>query len=755
MLPGSLSSADVRQFKTTVLVNGVARPVLGWSVSRDLVGSLPEQVAATGGVSQATGNIQWGSLSPVSDRTVNPWNSSSGWIPTEGDRVQIIVSDGFTDWSRFVGVIDSSSGDESGGLSSKIVDRIDDLSAIVNIPALVNTMPPLDSGDPWRRIGISNLHYLNTAMRKAGFNSTPSVGFGVVLDAPFQGSVWPLIGDIRVSHSLTNVEYPPTGEFAPWGASRSNVYAVYEPFGPRSASEPVQLTLMRTEFHTGVAYLRCAYGASTLELRINATTVQGRVNDTVVASLPFVGNGVVQLLLKGGNLTLKTSGGGAETFSADIGTTAVMGDITVAGDEDARIAGVMVSHPPNTSAEFRELNYTPNGKINTGTMHSGSIALPAVTSTPAHELLNEIGEALLRPFWIDELGVLNCIASDVLFNAPSVQTLTTLDDIRTLSWSRDLLGVRSQIHAKYLWPSVTARRVPSVTVHEGSSSTVLATGDTDEVIIEPGADEDWVLVDDSPLVAGLGDFTDINKGVGSLVGGIYTDGVNEEWASAPTVNKLNTSLTRLGANQWALKSEAKTLASGFQVELRTVSPEYAVGTSLYPYMWGHELPIIRAKAKITWTERELPAITAGAVGPIYEHDFGPWGTGDDPNGTGVVDGISNFIAEKVTKPAAVINSMGVGYDPRRQLSDVITISSPTFFGVQLKCLVVGVSESADKDGYTQELAVRIISVETTFTTYEQFAKAWGPTANYNNFAAAWGATATYNDFNNDPLKGTY
>lgn len=754
MLPGPLIGSSVNALVSRVIVNGIQRDALAWSIDRDIVGDLPTQVVAAGGVAQASGSITWASQSPVTTKMINPWNASSGWIPVEGDRVQIIVGDGVREWTRFVGVIGSSSGDNRGGLVSEIIDRFDDLSAIVNIPALANRMPPLAEGDPWRRIGLSNLHYINTAMRNAGFYTTPGPEFGCVLDAPMQGSMWPLIGDVRVSRRLSTPDLPPVGQPAPWGASRSDTLVIYEPHSPRSGSSAVQLTLMRTAQHNGVGFIRCSYGDKLVELRLTPATAWARINGVPVASVPFTGDGTAQVLLKGATVTVATSSGASASAEAALGSTAIMGDITVSADADSRIAGAMVSHPTQPWHELRSVNYTPTARINVGTMHAGSVVLPAVTNTTARDLLDDIGGKLLRPFWINEEGVLMCIASDVLRSGEPVQNLTTLDDLRTLSWSRNLLSVRSEVRAKYLWPAINARQTASVTVFEGSSLTTLLTGDTEDLVIEPGANEDWGLVDDRPLIAGLGSFEGINKGIGSLVGGIYTDGVTEEWASTPT-ERLTSVMQSLGANKWVLKSTAKTLAAGKQVALRTVSSAGATGTTLYPYWWDRELPLIRAKFQIKWTERERTPTIAGSFGPTYEHDFGPWATGEEADGTGVVDMITSFIAEQVTSPSAVINSMRVGFDPRRQLGDVITVSSPNLLGVTLRCLITAISDSAGPDGFSQVLSVRIISARSTYTTYSDFAHAWGPAASYDQFAAAWATLSTYEDFNRDPLRGTH
>lgn len=753
MQAGTLKVSDVQMFTSRVLVNGVQRPHLSWSVSREITSDLPEQVVGGGGVTQATGSIEWADASDVSNGTLNPWNPSTGWIPREGDRVQIFAGDGVDEWSQFVGVIDSSSGSIGGDFASKIVDRIDDLSELVNVPALMTGMPPLTDTGTWRRVGVSSLFYLDSALRAGGFYTTPKAEFGAVLVAPFQGSRWPLIGSVVSCVRLSNSSQAPPADSAPWGSSSYDMTALYRPSTARPASTPVQLTMLRAPAHNGIAQLRAIYGSNSVELRFSATQVLGYVNGALVASITASTFTTAQLLYKDGTLTLKTDTGLTGTGTAAIGTTGLMTSILVSADASARIAGIQVSHPTASNHEFASIGWRPSASINVGLMHTGSLALPAVNNTPAIDLISDIGEKMLRAFWIDELGVARIVASDRLYESPPVQTVTTLDDVRSLDWERSLLGARSRVRVTYENPTITSRSVSSVEVWSASESIVLGTGDQHEVVIEPPSGEDWVLVDASPLILGLTYYTELNKGIRSFIGGVYTNGVEEKLASANDVQKLDVSMTSLGASKWALKFTAKTMEAGWQVELRTMSPEFVGATGLFPYWWGRELPIIRAKAKVTWDQRERTPSIAGTIGPVLTHDCGPWATagGDD---TSVIDAIGSFIAEQVTQPRSTITGLRVGFDPRRQLGDVIIIGSPNFLGVNLKCLIVGIDNEASGH-FTQSLKVRVISVETTYTTYDQFAAAWGNTANYDSFAAAWGSVATYDDFNEDPLKGTY
>lgn len=754
MQAGTLAGGDVQSLTSRVLVNGILRPVLSWSVDRDIVGDLPEQVVAGGGVKQADGRVTWASPADVDGGALNPWNRSTGWIPVSGDRVQIFVGDGESEWQQFEGVIDTSSGVIGGGLESSLIDSRDKLSAQVNLPALMNSMPPLTSGGEYRRVGLSSIFMLNTVLRKSGFYSTPAPEFGCVLDVPMISSNWALVGETDICYRTTAPDSAPESGASPWGTSRFNFTSEYLPSSSNAATVPLQLTLMRTAEHAGTAYVRAVYGTKSVELNLTAGGAFAMVNGVQAASIPASGDLIVQLLYKDGAITLRSSTGGLATGTASMGTVAPMNRIRAVADTNARVCGMQVSHPTTVAREFASLSFTPSALVKVGSIHTDHLITPAITNRTASDVLDEITKATLRPFWIDEKGMAQVMASDRLYAQGSVQTVTTLDDIRELAWETSLLGVRSLVRANYDVASVSVRRTPSVTVWESSEGAVLQGSDVQETVIEPSSGEDWVMVDDQLTIPGVHTLDDMNKGIGSIAGGVYTDGASETWASFSSVDKLTTSISKVGASRWVITSTGKAIPAGYQVELRTLSQEYVGSTVLWPFWRGRQLPMIRANGKAVWDTRQLEVSVANAnKGPELVLDCGPWLTGNANNVKGAVEDLVSYVAGQVANPAATITGMRVGYDPRRQLGDVITISSPNLLGVELKCLIVGIQNAASGQ-YTQSLSVRIISAKSIFTTYDEFAQAWGNAASYDTFAAAWTALSTYGDFNNDPLRGT-
>ena len=763
MQPGALVTSDVMAYTSRVLVNGAQRPVLSWSIDRELSGDLPVGVSSSAGVTQATGNIEWASDDDVTDGGLNPWNPSTGWIPVEGDKVEIWAGDGTTEWKQFTGVIDSSDGSNNGGLQSKIIDRTDDLSAIFSAPAMVAAMPPLGDVLPeddwgWRYVGPSTQFYMNAAARAAGFHSTPPPGRFCIIDAPMQGSMWPLVGHVvdcsRSSDPGVSPDYFP----APWGEVRSDMNVLYQPSTFTSMVNPVQITLLRNpETHAGTARVNANFeDNSAVSLRLGASTAEALVNGTPVVLLSDVSDcTVIQVLFKDGVARLRTDKGHDVTGAYTWTSTAVIKDVRITADANARIAGLQVHRPQLASSEFQALSWSPTFSQHPGWFRVfNTDATPAIDNRSARDVIDEISAATLHAVWIDELGVLHAESADYLWNRYAVRTLTTLDDVRELAWSRDLLSVRSQVVGKYKTPIVSKRAGYAVPVWQAGLTAQINDDETNETLIEPGPDEDWIMVDPNPVSMGRPDwpYSKINRGYRSLIGGTYTDGVNEYYAESTVRDKITTSFETLGPRAYKLTTKGINIENGYQVELRTLSTNYTGNPALWPRWWGKDLPIIRAKARIEWADTNTEPMQGAPVGPVYEHDFGPWATAGPDDADRMVVQILEFIRDQTLAPHPVITQLRVGYDPRLQLGDMVIIESPGLMGVNLRCLITGVSISAG-DTYDMNLSVRVISVETTHTTYAEFAKAWGNTADYTTLATAWGAASTYTDFNTNPLQG--
>lgn len=192
MQPGTLSVSDAQHFTSRILVDGVEREHVSWSVDRELSGDLPAQVVSGSGIVQASGTIVWAQADAVADAPTHPFNTSSGQIPRKGSRVTIWSGDGASEWRQFTGLIDSTTGDIGGDLQSSIIDDRDKLDAPFSHEPLLRVMTPILRGaDDYRAVGLTHLYYMDAALRTAGFYAVPPREARQALSVPAQSSLWP------------------------------------------------------------------------------------------------------------------------------------------------------------------------------------------------------------------------------------------------------------------------------------------------------------------------------------------------------------------------------------------------------------------------------------------------------------------------------------------------------------------------------------------------------------------------------------
>lgn len=747
MQAGELVTSDAEAFGSVVLVNGVEREFTSWSVNRGLVGDLPAQVVGGGGIKQATGTIVWPAGLDVTERAANPWNTGSGWLPKAGDRVEIWAGDSNTYWKVFTGVVDDTTGTVGGTPESSIIDDYDRLNVRFSHDALLRVMPPLANGGVRRGVGLSPLYILDAALRRAGFCATPPKEPRAAVSIPAQGSMWPEAGGVEQASDLTGGLSHAQFVGAPWGQAASDFQCRYAPAVQLNASNPVELTVMVAPDHRGNGSLNVFYGSGQIQLAVaGSRTVIARANGADVCSLVMGPATVVSLLVKNNTWTLKTNEGVTATGNATLtGATGVMSGVTLTGDANTRMAGFQVCYP-STTTEFRPVNYTPTAQFSlSGT---GFISLmdacPAIPPTLVSDIVKQIGDATLTAMWIDETGKFRAVPSDSLQAQTSIQTVSTQDDIRSLSWQDSLLSVRSGVDVDYRQPVINLSTWENILFHQGSGVT-LESGQTGDDIISSPADEDWIQPDLVIETFGTsGTAAASNSGRGSMTGAVRTDGTTEWLADS---NYLTATLSQIVPGTLKITHTAGTLPAGQRLELRYPS----ASSTIWPRWLKSPFPLIRGFAKVAWADAtRTSAITGPSFAPVLVHDAGPWLSRTD--NTIVIERLADFLATQVSSPKPTITGMRVGFDPRRQLGDVITISSPNLLGITLTALIVDLQNKAD-GSYTQTVGVRIIRTKTAYTTYEQFESAHPNTLTYEQWHALLPATETYAQFNNEPLKG--
>lgn len=739
MQSGALAGGDVSAFTSRILVEGVERPMISWDIDRELNGDLPDQVVAVSGINQATGSIVWGPGDDVTEQGRNPWNKSSGWIPSRGERVEIFVSDGVTEWKQFHGVIDRTTGNLSEGFQSTIIDDWDKLSVSFTHPAMLRIMPPLawDGSEPYRSAGLHPLYYVDRALRGAGFFATPPRGYDTALYVPLQGSRWPHYGQLKSATGFLNT-------VTPWGLGARDGQAEFLPSSTQSMIGNIMVSVLVAPDHASTADVFLDFGSASnhIRLSINASRVAIVLKNGVeVCRLPLGQDKIVSVLCKNGQASIRTESG-AEATGSFTPSGGVLSVVRLNCGANASVAGLQVSHPVSTSHEHSATRWTPNASLDAGSLYLTGImdAAPTFEGVPTSEMLDEINKATLSAMWIDETGIMRWVSSYELRRRESSRTVTTLDDILSLDWEDGLLATASKVTVKGKQPAITKGRWRNLVLARGSGDS-LKSGDELSIFLEPESDTDWITPStDFIEVGGSGNiWGSYNNPAYSAVGLYYTaDG------GTSTVAGLNCTISTevLGLQKILVKYVAGTWPSDVEGVVAT-SP---TNENLWPKNRGKDLPRLVGRGKIQWSDQEVTATGAGGPGPELVHDVGVWANRADSKE--MLERYAAYIQSQTATPKPTITGLSITPDPRLQLGDVVTIGSPKLMGVSLKALIVGVSNSFG-ERFDQSLSVRIISTATSYTTYAEYNDSLGGNSmSYQQWQALGPLLQTYTEFNN-------
>lgn len=740
VLPG------VNEYRVIVRVNGVVRAVEGVSWSTGMSGDLPDQVIASGGLGGASGTIDWAPQEAVESRPVSPWAKVANWPPSPGDLVQVQVSDGVTTWTRFTGVVDKTSGNAGAGYQSSVIDFRDRITGTFTHAALLRHHVPYVEDGSYRSIGLDFWYPLTMALRSSGFYNVPPLEPYSEVSVPFQGSVWPEAGTVRDAGGLGGTIH--AGFYwTDFGYAAGAFDASYVPRLNAPTTDPLQVTLVVPPTHSGVAVVNVLYGARTVRLRVNTgRTVTAFFSEngaepwTTVASVSMSGAQIVTLLVKNGTWMLRTNAGGQATGSQALGT-GTMSSITINADADARVAGFQVSHPNSTSREFASLGFTPSMRFDQSSLGSTMDMMPALRGRSVPDLVDEILAATLTASWWDETGTLRLRRSDVLRGTASSQTLTTLDDITSLSWEDSLLAVRSAVEVSWKNPSISKGQQYRLELWRGATDSLIAGSDPVIEFVGPESGMEWFGVDRALRFLDSANWGAYNSRRGSFCGFWYSNSGGDPITTGDA--RVNYDL--LYSDSLKVTHRVESLPSGAEANTET-HPE---ATALKAYLRGQSLPVVRGMGRGEWVDATYRVLAGNSSAQVLQHDLGYWG-GEFFEGGSVAQRIGDYLAGQVSAPQPTITGLGVIYDPRRQVGDVYTIRSE-WLGIELRVLVTDISEDHG-DGSHQSLTVRVISATNIRpVTYDDLAAAWG-TGNYEGLQAAW-AALTYSDMAADPLEG--
>lgn len=738
MQSGNLAASDVQVFNSRILVNGVARAHKSWSVDRELVGDLPDQVVSAAGVKQARGSIVWAEQPDVAGRSANPWNAGAGWLPKPGDSVVIWAGDGIREWKQFDGVIDETNGDVGGLPESPIIDRMDQLNGPLSQETIIRSHPPKTEGGAYMGVGMSAIYMVDRAMRYGGFYCTPRLESSATVAVHGQGSMWPRLGTVTRAGSVSGASHAGNNR-APWGWAVDDFDCAYDPQYAQGSSAPLQMTFCIAPDHAGNFFFRSFYEGTAVELAASGNrTCVARLDGVEVCRLVLDDAAtIVSMVVRGTSWRIRSNTGGSVSATGPaLPSGRTMSSVTLRGEAGVRVAGFQVS-TPTPSLEFSSLSHVSNAFHRVSGLVGLMDALPSMVNETALDILDDISKATLSAMWIDETGVLQFRGSDVLRATGSSQTLTTLDDISSLSWSDSLLSTRSKVTVKYQKPAIDRSQWSNILLWQGSGETMQSNQEKN-LFAEAPADEDWAEIDHVSVAAEGLDALNSGRGTWMLS---YLEKQDGTWM--PSTNYTTRGISTINERTRLLQYGALTLPAGYHLVLST--PEDAVNYASRFRDWNQ--PALRGRGRVQWAEATVASqITGPTDAPELVHDAGKWNSRADD--TMILARKADFIASQVSTPQPVVTGMRVVFDPRRQLGDVITISSPTLMGVEMTALVVGKSDRAG-DGFSQSLSVRIISATSTFTTYAQF-NAAGGTLTHAQWQLLAPSPLTHAQFNTQP-----
>lgn len=749
MLVGDIIPGVV-EWTTTVTVNGIERAIRSVSWDTEMTGDLPDQVIASGGLGGASGTISWATQKPVDDRPVSPWHKPAGWPPTAGDVVVVRVSDGVTTWTRFTGVIDTSTGDPTSGFQSKIIDRRDQITGTFTHEALLRHHVPFNEDGAYRSIGLDHWFPLVQALRSSGFCNVPPIEAPSAMSATMQGSTWPEAGDISQSTGVGSA-VSPSFYWTDFGYAMGGGYVRYIPRLRESSATPVQVTMTVASTHSAVAYTEVFYG--TTGVRFRASADRGLVayytpdggTWTAVASISAAGAGdyrTAQLLIKNGFWTIRTDAGGSGTGSQALAAGA-MSLVDVTANSGARIAGVQVSHPNSSVREFASLGFVPSMRFQASGLASTMDMMPALRGRSVNDLVDEILSATLTASWWDETGTLILRPSNLLRGTASSQTITTSTDITSLAWEDSLLAVRSAVEVAWKDPAISKGKQYRLELWRGATHTFVNGDDPIEDWITPESGQEWFGVDRTFRQLATGNWGVYNSRRGSFFGVWLSNAAGEP---TPWTGTVNYTRENMYADSVKFTTAPVAVPAGLEVNTETHPEESA----LKPYLRGQPLPVVRGMGRGEWVDATYRASAGNSAAQVLQHDLGYWGH-EYFEGGSVAQRIGDYLAGMVTAPHPTITDLGLVYDPRRQVGDVYTLRSE-WLGIELRLLVTRISESHAPGQDRQSLTVRVISATNIrAVTYDDLAAAWG-TGNYAGLQAAW-AALNYTALEANPLEG--
>lgn len=733
MRSGTWPDTAVRTTQARAFLSGAERDLTSVSLTSEMTADF----ALSGGAGNPTtdGSVTWPQGSAVAVSVPQPFERAGvAWPPVTGSPLIVEVGDGTGQWwQQVTGFVDSSSGSlDNPQITSTLIDYIDRLSAVVWHDPLINPMPPTLTGGPWRRIGLTGAYVTNLVARAAGFNATPPVTSATLLSVSCMGSMWPEVGLCVAAAKYQDLEHPVSA----WQDTDYGVAAI-EPEATYTFAQTAGVTLtacLVPQPDGAIMGLEVGDGSgrgfglrhnSADRVSVNLFTEAGGAE---IVGLPR--NGATRATVKAtrdaGSKTLgviltlsdgRTVSG--SSFSEDLDVPLLFSRLRAFGADGAAVGAFLVetyfvplsSLSAPVTARFRFIPLRPQALD----------AMPALKNRQALGLLTEQAQAQGSSFWIDSRGVLQWADHGILEAAPVKAVKSTDLTVDDFSWTDNLKSVRQQVVVKTRVPAVSRSKSDTVLLWQGQAHEL----QSDQVIeewIEPATDVDWVQPDYGFTRIGFDSVTP-SLGFGSKSGASYVDDNPNTPDTVTNTGLYNFSIIRT-PNSARVVHSTETLPAG-----KTLVTQISNDVVNLPRNWrGMNLPLLRGKGRIQWSDDTTTYPTGGSGVGTYEHDAGWWV--QTPTR---LNSLRDWLLSLTTDPIPTVTSVVIDPDPRLEIGDKVTIRDDARTGIEFDLVLTQISQSWGGDRPTMSLAGRVTRITRISTITD-------PVSPWATFVTKWKAS---------------
>ena len=624
-------------------------------------------------------------------------------------------------------------------------------------------MPALIDGNYFRYMNLHSAWIVDAVLRQAGRYATPPANNQAVVSATFQGSTWPERGTLLTSIAQDVGSFP-DWENTRYGLAVRQAAVEYEPQlwsgtpgGGRIMDHPVEITqeIVDTSEST---YIRARFdGGGRVALIQTPSQVQAayytpggtayvlatatKQDRTRVTARFWVSGSTLHAELRTRRTDghVSTHGTGSRSVGQELSGVVNHVWVTGSGTQGAfqvafpERAWERIGHAPNAA-----LHIAPFGR-------NHLVGFRTQIDVPAIDLLNDIADAELAQWWIDENDVLQWWDRGLLANQPIAATLTSADHVAELSWSHDYDALRRAVHVKYAETTQTSRWRRTLTLWQGGSTT-LDQGDEDEVFINVPNDEIWLGVHyEDPYRYGL-DTSSYwpNRGIGTVIGGIAIDGEGNERRT----NSIIQQLRRVTDETFVIDTQVTALQAGEQAALQLPS-ERETDTSMWARWRNEKLPILRGKKRIIFTDATYTSEIMASVHdiPDYEHNVGE--LIQSPAYAGQT---ADYLAASLTQPKPILERSEIMPVLNLQVGDRVILRVPDVVGLEIDGVITSINLDVNMSNgiARQTLDLTTRSVTPIGASWDDFAAAHG--ADPWRYWGALRSGDSWDDFGAHPLK---